>query len=110
MKQFDIYWVNLDPTIGKETKKTRPCVIIQSNLVNANSSTFLIAPLLPEHKNWPFVVNVSPDTKNNIDKDRHINLKQLRAVDSKRIYKKHGQLDISYKEKINTVIKILFDL
>jgi mRNA interferase MazF len=49
-RQLDIYWIDLEPTQGAETKKLRPCVVIQGDLVNANSRTLIVAPLLPNHK------------------------------------------------------------
>ncbi len=80
-KQLGIWWVDLNPTRGSETQKKRPCIIIQSNLVNRGSRTVIVAPILPNHKQWPFAVNVNPSKANGLDKPRHINLKQLRAVD-----------------------------
>ncbi len=108
--QLDIYWVDLEPTKGAETKKLRPCIIIQSDLVNTNSRTLIVAPLLPNHKAWPFVVNLTPSKRNNLDKDRHVNLKQLRAIDKSRIRKKQGKLESQYLESIKDALFIIFDL
>ncbi|MBS0300090.1 MAG: type II toxin-antitoxin system PemK/MazF family toxin [Proteobacteria bacterium] len=108
-KQLDIYWIDLEPAIGAETKKLRPCVIIQSDLVNNQSKTLIVAPLLPNHKPWPFVVNLEPTQENGLDKDRHINLKQLRAVDVSRIGKLHGRLDKEYISAIKKALAIVFD-
>lgn len=74
--QLDIYWVDLNPTVGAETQKKRPCVILQSDLVNRGSRTFIVAPLLPDHKDWPFAVNIMPSHANGLDKPRHINVSQ----------------------------------
>ncbi|WP_347887777.1 type II toxin-antitoxin system PemK/MazF family toxin [Nitrosomonas europaea] len=109
-KQRDIYWIDLEPTKGAETRKLRPCVIIQSDLVNVQSRTVIVAPLLPQHKPWPFAVNLEPTEKNGLDKDRHINLKQLRAVDISRIEKKQGRLENRYKDLIKAALMIIFDL
>lgn len=109
-KQLDLYWIDLDPTKGAETKKLRPCVIIQSDLVNIQSKTLIVAPVLPNHKSWPFAVNLSPSSDNGLDKYRHINLKQLRAVDISRIGKKQGELENEYLELIKKALKIVFDL
>lgn len=92
-KQLDIYWVDLEPTKGAETKKLRPCVIVQGDLVNIQSKTLVVAPMLPNHRSWPFAVNLTPTSNNGLDKNRHINLKQLRAVDISRIGKKQGRLE-----------------
>jgi mRNA interferase MazF len=108
-KQLEIRWVNLNPTQGAETQKQRPCVILQSNMMNAFSQTYIVAPLLPNHKDWQFVVNINPNNLNGLDKPCHINLKQLRAVDISRISNKQGDLDAYYLPKIHEVLKIIFD-
>jgi len=109
-KQLDIYWVDLEPTRGSETQKLRPCVIIQCDLVNEKSQTLIVAPLLPNHKAWPFAVNVTPTSKNRLDKDRHINLKQMRAVDVSRLINHNGQLEKKYLPNIHYSISIIFGL
>ncbi len=109
-KQLSIYWVDLEPTKGAETRKKCPCVIIQSDIVNKNTRTVIVAPILPNHKNWPFVVNIKPSTQNKLDKDRHINLKQIRAVDISRIDNQHGVLEKQYLKKIHSVLKIIFGI
>lgn len=109
-KQLDIYWVDLEPAQGAETKKLRPCVIIQSDLVNIQSKTLVVAPMLPNHKSWPFAVNFTPTSINGLDKNRHINIKQLRAVDFSRIGKKQGRLENQYQQPIKQALAIIFDL
>lgn len=108
--QLDIYWVDLEPTKGAETQKLRPCVIIQSDLVNIQSKTLIVAPLLPNHKTWPFAVNLTPTNDNGLDKDRHINLKQLRAIDIYLIGKKQGIVENQYLHAIKQALTIIFDL
>lgn len=109
-KQLEIRWVNLDPTKGAETQKKRPCLILQADMVNRNSHTIIVAPILPDHKSWPFVVNVKPTKKNGLDKNRHINLKQLRAVDISRIENLQGILENSYMKEIKKSLGIIFGL
>ena len=109
-RQLDIYWVDFESTRGAEAQKLRPCIIIQCDLVNEKSKTLVVAPLLPNHKNWPFVVNVSPTKKNKIDKDRHINLKQMRAVNISRIKNKQVTLEAQYLRDIHHAICIIFGL
>ncbi len=109
-RQLEIYWIDLELTKGAETQKKRPCVIIQSNLVNKGSLTVIVAPILPNHKDWPFAVNITPSKKNGLDKNRHINLKQLRAIDISRIHNKQGKLEESYLEDIKSSLKIIFDI
>jgi mRNA interferase MazF len=109
-RQLEIRWINLDPTQGAETRKKRPCVIVQADIVNRGSRTIIVAPILPGHKDWPFVVNVSPTKGNGLDKNRHINLKQLRAVDVSRIENRLGILEQRYRDSIKDVIATIFGL
>ncbi len=109
-QKLEIRWVNLEPTRGAETRKKRPCVIIQSNLVNRGSRTVIVAPILPGHRDWPFVVNLLPTNKNGLDKERHINFKQLRAIDISRIDNRQGWLEKHYLASIKAAIEIVFDI
>ena len=107
-RQLDIYWVDLEPARGSETKKKRPCIILQSNLINKGTQTIIVSPILPNHKNWPFVVNVKPTKTNGLDKERHINLKQLRVVDISRISSKQGALEQHYLAEIKEKLNLIF--
>ncbi len=109
-RQLEIRWVDLDPTRGAETKKKRPCLIIQDDVVNQGSRTIIVAPILPGHKDWPFVVNLKPTKSNGLDQQRHVNVKQLRAVDVSRITNKQGVLEKRYLEPIKDALGIVFDL
>lgn len=109
-RQLEIRWINLDPTQGAETQKNRPCVVLQADLVNRGSRTIIVAPILSGHRNWPFVVNVTPTKGNGLDKNRHVNLKQLRAVDVSRIGNRQGQLEKRYLLPVKDAIGILFNL
>ncbi len=106
-KQLDIYWVDLEPTKGSETQKKRPCVIVQSDLLNKGSRTLIVTPLLRAHKTWPFVVNITKSDTNGLDENRHVNLKQLRAVDVSRIDNKQGSLEEIYLAEIEKTLKII---
>jgi len=108
--QLDIRWVDLDPTRGVETQKKRPCVVVSSDLVNQQSRTVIVAPLLPNHKTWPFAVNVTPTAQNGLDKPRHINLKQMRAVDVSRVSNRQGALEASYRPAIDAALRVIFDI
>lgn len=107
-KQLEIWWVDLNPTRGAETQKKRPCVILQADLLNKGSRTVLVAPILPDHKDWPFAVNVTSTKKNGLDKDRHINLKQIRAVDVSRLDNRQGVLESKYLDFIKSAVKLVF--
>lgn len=109
-RQLDIWWVDLEPTRGAETQKKRPCVIVQSDIVSRGSKTVLVAPLLPGHKDWPFVVNLTPSAANGLDKARHLNLKQMRAVDVSRIDTPQGRLEPVWLKAIQAAIGVVFGL
>jgi mRNA interferase MazF len=99
MKQYDIYWVTLDPTIGAEIKKTRPCIIISPDEMNYYLKTILIAPITSTIKNIPFRVKFYLDKKPNM-----IVLDQIRAVDKVRLHKKIAVADIQTIEKIKDIL------
>lgn len=107
-RRGEIWWVNLNPVIGSETGKERPCLILQNDIGNQNSRTTVVAPLLPGHKTYPFVVNVSPTAQNGLKGQRHINLSQLRVVDALRITNKQGALENFYWPNIERAIQIEF--
>ncbi|MBW4553908.1 MAG: type II toxin-antitoxin system PemK/MazF family toxin [Aphanocapsa sp. GSE-SYN-MK-11-07L] len=64
-------------------------------LGNQNGATTIVAPLMPGAKTYPFVVNVAPTSQNGLDRERRINLSQIRAVDASRIKNKQGVLDVA---------------
>lgn len=109
-RRLEIRWVDLNPARGSETKKNRPCVILQGDAVNQGSRTVIVAPILSGHKNWPFAVNVKPSKANGLDKDRHVNLKQLRAIDVSRMTNKQGMLEKRHLGPIKAALAIVFDL
>ncbi len=87
LKQYQIVLVNLDPTIGREMKKTRPCVIISPDEMNKYLQTIVIAPMTSNLKNYPTRVPVKHNkTKGSIVLD------QIRTIDRQRIVKVLGHL------------------
>lgn len=110
MKQLDIYWVDLDPARGVETQKMRPCVVLQGNYANQHSRQFVIAPLLRGHKDWPYVINITPTAKNKLDAARHINLKQMKGMDAERFGKQRAQLEPSYAQPIHDALRWFFEM
>jgi mRNA interferase MazF len=105
-KRGEIWWVNLDPTIGSETGKRRPCLILQNDLGNKSSTTTIVAPLMPGRKSFPFVVNINPSIQNGLDSERNINLSQLRVVSFQRISKQLGVLENTYWAEIEKAVNI----
>ena len=72
--------------------------------MNLKSRTVIVAPLLPEHKNWPFAVNIEPSRENGLDNERHINVKQVRAVDTSRFSNRQGILEIIKQLRPDAII------
>lgn len=105
-KRGEIWWVNLDPTLGSETGKRRPCLILQNDLGNRSSTTTIVAPLMPGKKSFPFVVNIDPTSQNGLDRERNINLSQLRVVSFQRISKRLGVLESTYWAAIEKAVNI----
>jgi mRNA interferase MazF len=88
-KRAEIWWVNLEPTRGKEAQKTRVCLIIQNDIGNEESEMTTVVPFL-SLKNYPFVVNVQPSELNQLDRERGLHFNQIRSVDSSRLISKLG--------------------
>jgi len=101
--RFEVYFVNLDPTIGSEIKKTRPCVIISPNEMNHNISTLIIAPLTSKLKNYPTRVSCKVEGKQG-----QIVLDQIRAVDKSRLVKIIDTLNKVTQIKVLNILKEMF--
>jgi mRNA interferase MazF len=106
-RRGEIWWVNLDPTVGSETAKKRPCVILQNDVGNARSDTTMVAPLLKGSKAYPFVVSVEATSENGLDETRGIHLEQMRVVDSRRIDSQLGTLEDKYGSEIEKAVCIV---
>jgi len=99
ISQYQIILVNLDPTIGSEIKKTRPCVVISPNEMNRYLQTIVIAPMTTSSKSYPTRVEIKHDNKIG-----WIVLDQIRTIDKQRIIKDLGKLS---KPEIKEVKAIL---
>ncbi len=98
--QYQIILVNLDPTIGSEIKKTRPCVVISPNEMNKYLRTIVIAPLTTSSKNYPTRIKIKHDNKTG-----RIVLDQIRTIDKQRIIKIFDSLKNSEIQALKSVIK-----
>jgi len=94
--QYDIVLVNLDPTIGSEIKKTRPCVIISPNEMNYNIKTIIIAPMTSTSKSYP--------TRLKLKNDSFIVLDQIKTIDKQRVIKYLDKLNSSDIQKLKSII------
>ena len=98
--QYAIVLVNLDPTLGSEIQKTRPCVIISPNEMNKYLNTIIIAPMTSSLKEYPTRVAVNHNSKKGM-----IALDQIRTVDKKRILKVLGKLNKTEIQCTKEVLK-----
>ena len=101
--RYEVYLINLDPTIGSEIKKTRPCVIISPDEMNRNISTVIVAPLTSAQKNYPTRINCQVQTKQG-----QIVLDQIRTVDKIRLIKKIDVINKRTRLKLHKVLAEMF--
>ncbi len=103
VNRFEVYLVNLDPTIGSEIKKTRPCLIISPDEMNHNIRTVIVAPMTTKGRNYP--TRVSCRFKN---KNGQIVLDQIRTIDKGRLVANIGKLNRRSAKKVLSVIAEMF--
>ena len=103
IRQYEIILVNLDPTIGSEIRKTRPCVVISPDEMNKHLRTVVIAPMTTISKNYPTRVEIKHDNKLG-----WIVLDQVRTIDKQRILKNLGRLSKPEIKKVKSILKETF--
>jgi mRNA interferase MazF len=103
LKQYQIVLLNLDPTVGSEMKKTRPCVIISPNEMNKFLQTIVVAPMTSSSKTYPTRIEINHDKKKG-----WIVLDQVRTIDRQRIIKILGDLTEKEILKVKAVLKEIF--
>jgi mRNA interferase MazF len=102
-KRFDVFLVNLDPTIGNEIQKTRPCVIVSPDEMNRNISTVIIAPMTTKGREYPTRVICQFQNK-----DGQIVLDQILTVDKSRLVKKIGQISQDEQREVLNILAEMF--
>lgn len=103
IRQFDVFWLNLDPTIGRENNKTRPCVIVSPDIMNDALDTVIVVPLTSTIIDWPFRVTVRVNHKKSSAACDHI-----KSVSKNRIQKKIGHLSAKEQESILAIVQEIF--
>ena len=108
----DIYWINLDPTIGAEIKKTRPCVIVSPDAANRSGPLVIVAPITKvQGKKIHFHEILLPKKTSTLKYDSKIKVFQLRCVDKKRLSKsKVGSISQDLIKKLDEKIRIVTGL
>lgn len=103
VKRFEIHLVNLDPTIGSEIKKTRPCLIISPDEMNRHINTVIIAPMTTKGKVYPTRVECKFQGKQGL-----IVLDQIRTIDKQRLVKKLGKVSPAIQTEVLKILDEMF--
>ncbi len=99
--QGEVWWVNLDPTLGSEINKRRPCLVVSPNEANEHLLTVIAAPITSTIRPWPTRLTIKLQKQNS-----SVALDQIRAVDKVRLIKKMAVID---PEPALTILREMFE-
>jgi mRNA interferase MazF len=103
IRRFDVFLVALDPTVGSEIQKTRPCLVVSPDELNRHIATVIMAPMTTRGRPYPTRVRCRF-----AGKDGEVVLDQLRTVDKRRLVKHLGPLDDATQETVLAALAALF--
>jgi mRNA interferase MazF len=103
VRRFEVYLVNLDPTLGSEIQKTRPCLVISPDEMNELIATVIIAPLTTKGRKYPTRVDCLFEGK-----DGQIVLDQIRTVDKARLVRRLGKINASTQKEVLAILMQMF--
>jgi mRNA interferase MazF len=103
VKRFDVYLVSLDPTVGSEIKKTRPCLVISPDEMNRWIKTVIVAPMTT--KGQPYPTRVLCEFQG---KEGQVVLDQIRTVDKSRLVQKLGRIGKSTQREVLVTLAEMF--
>ncbi len=103
VKRFEVYLVRLNPTLGSEIQKTRPCAVVSPDQMNRHIQTVIVAPMTTKGKKYPTRIKCEFDGKQG-----QIVLDQIRTVDKARLVKKLGEIDDETQEEMLRVLAEMF--
>lgn len=103
IKQYQIVVVNLDPTVGSEIRKTRPCVVVSPDEMNRHLNTITVCPMTSTSKPYPTRVKILVQRKVS-----WIVVDQIRTIDRNRIIKVAGHLKIDTIVELKAILKETF--
>ena len=103
INRFDVFLVNLDPTVGSEIQKTRPCVVISPDEMNRYIATVIIAPMTTKGKVYPTRVVCQFQGK-----DGQIILDQIRTINKTRLIEKLGQISLDEQRIVLDILAEMF--
>ena len=103
IERFGVYLVSLDPAVGAEIRKTRPCVVVSPDDLNDRLHTVIIAPLTSVLRRYPFRVDSTFARRRG-----QIAVDQMRAIDKSRLVKRLGKLDQRTAGRVRKVLRHYF--
>ena len=101
--RFDVYLVNLNPTVGSEIRKARPCLVISPDEMNRFIATVIVAPMTTRGRDYPTRVGCTFKGK-----PGQVVLDQIRTIDKVRLIKKLGRIDKQTQAEVLSVLAELF--
>ena len=99
----EVWLVSLDPTLGSEIQKTRPCVVVSPDEMNQHLRTIIIAPMTTTERPYPTRVNLKFQGKSG-----QVAVDQLRAVDGQRLVRKLGKVSAKTAKAVSAVLVEMF--
>ena len=109
MKRFNLHIVNLDPTVGAEIKKKRPCLIVSPDEINTYLQTVIIVPLTSTQRNLPTRILIKATPQSGLSNDSYAVLDQLKTVDKSRLSAPIGEISEEEKHAVSDILKEMFD-
>ena len=103
VNRFDVYLINLDPTVGSEIKNPRPCLIISPDEMNRHIRTVIVAPMTTAGKEYPTRISCTFKKKKG-----QIATDQIRTIDKPRLIKRLGTIDPNTQLEVIAVLQRLF--
>ena len=103
VNRFDVYLINLDPTVGSEIKKIRPCLVISPDEMNRHIRTVIVAPMTTAGKEYPTRISCTFKKKKS-----QIVTDQIRTIDKSRLIKRLGTIDPNTQLEVIAVLQRLF--
>ena len=103
VNRFDVFLTNLDPMVGSEIQKTRPCLIISPDEMNRHIRTVIVAPMTTAGKDYPTRVSCEFQRKKG-----QIVLDQIRTIDKSRLIKKIGTIDPQVQAEVISTLQSMF--
>lgn len=103
VKRFDVFLLNLEPSVGREIRKTRPCAVVSPDEMNRHIRTVIVAPMTTRGRDYPTRVPCRF-----AGKDGQVVLDQIRTVDQDRLIKRLGSLEPKTRRAVLNTLAELF--